>query len=265
MAKKFNPYKEITLATGSGKELSIEKYRELSFTNDGLKSFARTGEGEGKVIIADRQTSPHGVLDKKHFKDDNSGLYMSILLRPTFSVKRSLMLTSMAAVAVVKAIREHAGIDIEEDIGVRWVSDIMYKRKKIAAILAEGAVNNENGFDYIILGISVNLFSAIFPPKLTDIVAEIFSEEHEGLRDKMAKSILRYFFEMYESFVVDTSFIDEYRDLFILDGKRVRVLADNVKATATVTGITDDAHLKVRLKDGREYVLNSTSELLTSY
>ena len=100
MAKRFYPYKKLTIRTQGDREISIEKYRELPFTNDVLKSFARTGAPEGKVIIADRQTSPHGTLDKKHFKDDNSGLYMSILLRPTFGVKRSLMLTSMAAVAV---------------------------------------------------------------------------------------------------------------------------------------------------------------------
>ena len=263
MIKKFSPYRQTAILTNSGKELSVEKYRELPCTNDILKSFARAGAEEGRVIIADRQSSPQGALDKKHFKDDNSGLYMSILLRPSFSVKRSLMLTSMAAVAVVKAIMEHSGID--EDIGVRWVSDIMYKKKKIAAILAEGAINDENGFDYIILGISVNLLPTLFPPKLTDIVAEIFSEERDGLRGKIAKSILRYFFEMYENFGTDTSFIDEYRNLFILDGRKVKVLADNVKTTATVLGITDDAHLEVRLRDGRNYILNSTGELLTNF
>ena len=243
---------------------TIKKFDTVSSTNDIAKTEAADGAAEGTVIVAASQTAGRGRLSRS-FLSPEGGLYMSILLRPSFGVKRSLMLTSMAAVAVVKAIREHAGIDIDENIGVRWVSDIMYKKKKIAAILAEGAVNNDNGFDYIILGVSVNLFSALFPPKLTDIVAEIFSEEHEGLRDKMAKSVLRYFFEMYESFGIDTSFIDEYRSLFILDGKRVRVLADNVKTTATVMGITDDAHLKVRLKDGREYVLNSTGELLTNY
>lgn len=263
MAKRFYPYKKLALNTKNGKEISVEKYRELPFTNDVLKSFARAGAEEGRVIIADRQSSPHGTLDKKNFKDDNSGLYMSILLRPSFGVKRSLMLTSMAAVAVVKAIKDHSGLD--EELGIRWVSDIVYKKTKIAAILAEGAINDENGFDYIILGVSVNLLSSIFPPKLTDIVAEIFSEDGEGLRDKIAKSILRYFFEMYENFGTDTSFIDEYRHMSILDGRRVRVLVDNSKPFATVIGITDDAHLEVRLKDGSEHILNSTGELLTNF
>lgn len=263
MAKRYYPYRKITISTKNGKSLSVEKYRELPFTNDILKSFARSGAYEGRVIIADRQTSPHGALDKKHFSDDNSGLYMSILLRPAFGVKRSLMLTSMAAVAVAKAIKEHS--DIDEEIGIRWVSDIMYKKKKMAAILAEGAINDENGFDYVILGISVNLLPSVFPPKLADIVAEVFSEDHEGLRDKMARSILRSFFDMYENFGSDTSFIDDYREMSLLDGKKVHVLVDNTKTAATVLGITDDAHLEVRLKDGSDYILNSTGELLINH
>ena len=187
---------------------------------------------------------------------------MSILLRPTFGVKRSLMLTSMAAVAVANAIKYHSSID--EDIGIRWVSDIMYKKSKMAAILAEGAINSDGGFDYIILGISVNIMSTVFPQRLTDIVAEIFSDEHEGIRDRLARSILQYFFEMYETFSTNTAFIDEYREMFLLDGKKVHVLANGVKTTATAVGITDDAHLIVKLKDGSDYVLNSTGELLVN-
>jgi BirA family biotin operon repressor/biotin-[acetyl-CoA-carboxylase] ligase len=260
MARRFYPYKKLTISTRNGKVLAIEKYRELPFTNDVLKGLARTGAYEGRVIIADRQTSPRGALDKKHFGDDSSGLHMSILLRPGFGVKRSLMLTSMAAVAVVRAIKEHS--DLDEEIGINWVSDIIYKKKKMAAILAEGAINSENGFDYVILGISVKLLSSVFPPKLTDIVAEIFSENHEGLIDKMARSILKSFFDMYESFGTNMEFLDEYREMSLLTGRRVHVLANNVKTTAVVNGITDDAHLSVILKDGSEYILNSTGELL---
>ena len=258
MANNFEPYKKISIRTEKGKSLSVEKYKSLPFTNDLLKSMAQKGAFEGTVIIADKQTSPRGTLGKQFFSDDVAGLHMSILLRPSFSVNQSLLLTSMAAVAVARAIRNNS----ESEIGIKWVNDIYCKKKKISGVLAEGVVNNENRFDYVIIGISLNLLSSVFPPKLADIIAEVFSDDKEGTADKLAHSILTEFFSMYEKFNMDNSFIEEYRELSVLDGKKVRVLINGEKQTATVLRITENAHLAVRLKDGTEHVLNSTAELL---
>lgn len=258
MAKKFEPYKKISFCTEKGKSLSVEKYKTLPFTNDVLKAMAQKGAFEGTVIIADKQTEPRGTLGKQFFPDDTAGLHMSILLRPSFSVNQSLLLTSMAAVAVARAIKSNS----DAEFGIKWVNDIYCKKKKISGVLAEGVINSDNRFDYVIIGISLNLFSSVFPPKLADIIAEVFSDEREGTADKLASSILTEFFSMYEKFNMDNSFIKEYRELSILDGKKVRVLVKGEKQTATVIGITENAHLSVRLKDGSEYVLNSTAELL---
>jgi BirA family biotin operon repressor/biotin-[acetyl-CoA-carboxylase] ligase len=182
---------------------------------------------------------------------------MSVLLRPSFSVNQSLLLTSMMAVAVARAIRENSDVEV----GIKWVNDVYYKKKKISGILAEGVINEGNGFDYVIIGVSLNLLSSIFPPKLSDIVSEVFSEEREGIKDRLARCILSEFFSMYENFNNDNSFIDEYKSLSILDGKKVYVNINKVRQPATVLGINSDAHLEVRLRDGSTYVLNSTAEL----
>ncbi len=258
MANNFEPYKKASFRTEKGKTISVEKYKSLPFTNDALKVMAQKGAFEGTVIIADRQTEPRGTLGKKFFPEDTAALHMSILLRPSFSVNQSLMLTSMAAVAVARAIKSNS----DAEIGIKWVNDIYFKKKKISGVLAEGVVNNENGFDYVIIGISLSLLPAVFPPKLADIIAEVFSEDKEGTSDKLAHSILSEFFSMYENFNMDNSFIEEYRALSILDGKRVHVLVNGERQAATALEITENAHLSVRLKDGSEYVLNSTAELL---
>lgn len=257
MAKRYYPYKKMTFHTEKGRLISVEKYRELTFTNDALKTMAQNGSYEGTVLIADRQTASRGTLGKQYFPDSVQGLNMSVLLRPSLSVNQGLLLTTMMAVAVVRAIKNNS----DAEIGIKWVNDIYYKKKKISGILAEGVVNDDNGFDYVIIGVSLNLFSSVFPPKLSDIITEVFSEEREGTVDKIAHSILDEFFSIYENVNMDNSFIEEYKSLSILDGKRVRVLINNEKVPATVLGINSQAHLVVKLKDGREHVLNSTSEL----
>lgn len=258
MANNFEPYKKLSFCTKKGRALSVEKYKSLPFTNDVLKAMAQKGAFEGTVIIADKQTNPRGTLGKQFFSEEVAGMHMSILLRPSFSVNQSLLLTSMAAVAVARAIKSNS----EADFGIRWVNDIYFKKKKISGVLAEGVVNSDNRFDYVIIGISLNLLPAVFPPKLSDIIAEVFSEDKEGTADKLAHSILNEFFYMYENFDTDKSFIEEYRELSILDGKKVHVLVNGKKQAAVVLGITENAHLAVRLKDGSEHILISTAELL---
>jgi biotin-(acetyl-CoA carboxylase) ligase len=92
-------------------------------------------------------------------------------------------------------------------------------------------------------------------------VAEFFSEEREGMVDKLAHTVLDEFFLMYESFNMDNSFIEEYKSLSMLDGKKVHVIINKERQSATVIGINSDAHLEVRLKNGELYTLNSTAEL----
>ena len=73
---------------------------EIESTNDYLKKLARTGEKEGKVIIAQRQTKGHGRFDRRFHSPEGSGIYMSILLKPDLSPENAVLITAAAAVAV---------------------------------------------------------------------------------------------------------------------------------------------------------------------
>ena len=56
-------------------------------TNNYLKKLAENGERENTVVIAECQSSGKGRLGRSFFSP-KSGLYMSILLRPTFSAEK---------------------------------------------------------------------------------------------------------------------------------------------------------------------------------
>ena len=53
-------------------------------TNEAVKGLARDGAPEGLLMIASAQTRGYGRLDRAFFSPPDTGLYMSLLLRPAF-------------------------------------------------------------------------------------------------------------------------------------------------------------------------------------
>ncbi|WRK55126.1 hypothetical protein SD457_10095 [Coprobacillaceae bacterium CR2/5/TPMF4] len=61
---------------------------------------------EGYVVIANTQTNGKGRKGREFFSPSNTGIYMSLVLRPSHcSLKQATKLTTMAAVAVCEAYR----------------------------------------------------------------------------------------------------------------------------------------------------------------
>jgi len=72
------------------------------------------------VIIANKQSAGRGRLGRSFFSPEETGIYMSILLRPNIELQKSVRITSMAAVAVARAIERVSGIETK----IKWVNDV---------------------------------------------------------------------------------------------------------------------------------------------
>ena len=120
-------------------ECNILQFDTLPSTNDTAKELGLRGEKENTAVIARAQTAGRGRMGRQFFSPDQSGIYMSILLRPTFSPDKSHLLTPAAAVAVADAIDSVCGTDCK----IKWVNDIYLGNKKVCGILTETSpVNN---------------------------------------------------------------------------------------------------------------------------
>lgn len=232
-------------------------------TNEALKALARDGASEGIMMVARWQTHGYGRLSRAFFSPPDTGLYMSLLLRPTFAPADAPLLTHAAAVAVAEAVKEVAGVDA----AVKWVNDIYVNEKKAAGILVESALANDGTLAYAVLGIGVNLFAPVggFPPNIS--ATAIFPSERQGeylaLRDTLIRAILPRFAAIYDK-MPDRGFLMDYRRLSLLTDREVLVydaLTDREKSgigtPARVIGINDDGALTVRFADGREVALSS--------
>lgn len=152
--------------------LHIEVYDRLPGTNAALRVRAAQQAPEGLVLIAQAQSAGRGRSGRSFFSPPG-GLYMSLLLRPEFSIRQSVYLTAMAAVAAARACETLCGSPIQ----IKWVNDLWKDGKKVCGILTEASMDVESGLlEYAIVGPGFNLVPPPngWPPELEGIAGSLF-------------------------------------------------------------------------------------------
>lgn len=221
-------------------------------TNTQLKASAEQGAADGNVLIALEQTAGRGRLGRSFYSPKDTGLYMSILLRPQFSAEKSLKITACAAVAASEAIDRVAGVHTD----IKWVNDIYLNNRKVCGILTEASINYENGgLNYAILGVGINLTTSDFPSELKNIAASVL-DKAEDIRAFTAAEFMNSFFKYYDN-LDSCDFISEYRSRSMLNNMDISFIRGNDTYSGRVLGIDDDLRLIVRLENGREAAFSS--------
>jgi BirA family biotin operon repressor/biotin-[acetyl-CoA-carboxylase] ligase len=119
-------------------------------TNSYASNVAKTGAGEGTVVIAQMQSAGYGRL-KRQWISPKGGLWLSVILRPAVPPKDATIITLMGACAVVKALRTSTGMDA----GIKWPNDVLISGKKVCGILTEMRTSG-SAIDFVILGVGIN-------------------------------------------------------------------------------------------------------------
>ena len=221
-------------------ECNILQFDTLPSTNDTAKELGLRGEKENTVVIARAQTAGRGRIGRQFFSPDQSGIYMSILLRPTFSPDKSHLLTPAAAVAVAEAIDSVCGTDCK----IKWVNDIYLNNKKVCGILTENTFSGDGFFS--VIGIGINLFAPEggFPEDIKDIAASILKGGSEEIRNRLIVEVIDRFNFYYKN-LLNKDFLRVYREKSNLIGKEVAYIKNGEEITATVLGIDENAALIV--------------------
>lgn len=224
---------------------------KVDSTNKYLKELANNGENEITVVIANEQTAGRGRLGRSFVSNSGKGIYMSILLRPTFGIELSKRITSLTATVVSEAIDEVTKLNTK----IKWVNDIYVNDKKIAGILTEGHTNFESGkVEYIVVGIGINLYKQIFPDNLDNIITTVEDETNKVFSiNKIIESILNKLIYYYEN-IKDNIHINEYRKRSYVINKKVELnIHGNIKY-GKVLDIDDEGELIVLINDKKETI-----------
>jgi len=235
--------------------LRIMVEEEVSSTNTLLRQMAEAGAAERTVLIAKRQTAGRGRRDHTFFSPGETGLYLSLLLRPKLPARDALLLTTCAAASVAEAIEEVAGAETK----IKWVNDVFCRGRKVCGILTEGAVDAETGgLRYAVLGIGVNLYppKGGFPPEIQNLAGWVFPERDGDARSRLAGAILHRFHSYYPR-LEEKPFFPAYEARSLVLGQDIDILENGGRRPAKALALNPDFSLLVRERDGKERVLDS--------
>ncbi|MDO4989412.1 MAG: biotin--[acetyl-CoA-carboxylase] ligase [Eubacteriales bacterium] len=239
------------------RELRIEVFPSVGSTNTVLKTLAEQGEAAGCVVIAGEQTAGRGRMGRSFYSPAGSGLYMSVLYRPSSPAADAVRITACAAVAVAGTIEELSGRQAQ----IKWVNDVLVDGKKVCGILTEASLDCESGmFRHLIVGIGVNTAvpDGDFPEALRGVAGSAFGPAPvPQLRCRLAAGILDRLTDFMEDPGSERCF-EAYRARSVVLGKRVTLLSPGREpAEAEVLGLERDYSLRVRLGDGSETRVSS--------
>ncbi|MFY1675237.1 biotin--[acetyl-CoA-carboxylase] ligase [Plantactinospora sp. WMMB334] len=155
-------------------------HAETASTNADAAEAARTGEPEGLIVAAERQTAGRGRRGRSWESPARAGLAVSVLLRPgqarpdrdwpAVPPPRYGWLPLLAGVALVEAVELLA----ELDSALKWPNDLLVApaadraaasgpdrpaggEAKCAGILAEGVNGADGAAPAVVLGVGVNV------------------------------------------------------------------------------------------------------------
>lgn len=237
------------------RSMDIQVLAAVPSTNALVRERANQGCPEGLTVIANTQTAGRGRMGRSFFSPPETGLYLSLLLRPArYDPRQASRLTAVAAVAMCEAIEAVSG----QEAGIKWVNDIYVRGKKVCGILTEGSFSLESGsLQDMVLGVGVNVYPPKegFPPELEQIAGAVFSAPRNDGKSRLAGEFLNRFLDRYFS-PEDTGYIESYRARSLVVGKSVTVLSGTSQRTAWACGIDNECRLLVRYEDGQTQSLS---------
>ncbi len=133
-------------------------YNQTGSTQNIARALAEAGAPEWTLVIADYQTDGRGQHGKSWIAPPGTSLMFSLLLRPGSPEAMSLLpiRTGIILSRVLDSLFKNAGNDAHTLL--KWPNDILVGNSKLAGILAEGSIRNEQF--YAILGIGINVYRA---------------------------------------------------------------------------------------------------------
>ena len=233
---------------------TLEVHDTVYSTNPLLKERADSLP-EWYTIISGCQTAGRGRIGRSFYSPSDTGIYLSVLLRPSLPAQEATRITTAAAVAACRAIESCTKANPK----IKWVNDVFIEGKKVCGILTEGSLNMETGgLDWAVMGIGLNVYEPEggFPEEIRQIAGSIAEKRRKNLRNMLAASFLREFHTICSD-LSKADFAEEYRKRSFLIGEEILVLRGEDAVPAKAMDIDEECRLLVQYEDGRKEALSS--------
>ena len=252
--------KEITsLLKKEFNNIPLYTFKTLASTNEKAKELASNKAPHGTVIISEEQTAGKGRMGRSFYSPANSGIYMSIILKPNLKIYDSVLITTAASVAVCTAIENTTSITPK----IKWINDIMVNNKKVCGILTEAVTDfKTDNIQYVVIGIGINFTTPLehFPKEIKNIAVSLFNNGNNNIsRNTLCAEIINEILYMIKD-IKNYNFIDEYKEKSIVLNKEINFIKGNIYTKGKVIDINNDGSLVVK-KDTNEIVILNSGEI----
>ncbi len=208
--------------------MNIKYYEITDSTNVRAKEYIKTHEFERMLFVANEQTDGRGRLGKSFFSPKDTGIYMSFVFKSNLPLCDTVHITTASAVAVAKAIELHTTHRTQ----IKWVNDIYINDKKVCGILCESFCG------YIIIGVGINVTTAVFPDEIKDIATALDTD----CKDALIKSVYNGLCKIAGD-VSGYDYVDFYRERLLWKNKEIVYIHNGQSYTATLLDVDDNGAL----------------------
>lgn len=246
------------LVHGTIFESHLHHFYKIGSTNSAAMTAAAEGEPEGSVFLAEEQTAGRGRGANSWQSPRSTGIYCSVILRPTLPPSDVLAFSLSAGLAVQAAIHE---VDSRVQVDLKWPNDVLINGKKVCGVLTE--MNAEaTRVRYIVVGIGINVNQASFPKDLPATSLRLVTGT-EWSRVVVAGALLKSLDREYHQLtdapdakeLILRRFAENSSWVF---GKRVRIEENGSAFEGTTEGLDPRGFLQVRTSHGVQTVLSGT-------
>lgn len=219
-------------------------YPRLISTMDEAKKIARAGTPDGSVVIADKQTSGRGRLNRVWLSPQGS-LAMSIILQP--SLNSLPQLTMAASLAVVQAIKETTDLEAY----IKWPNDVLIRDRKVCGILIESELK-EDAVNFTIVGIGINInLNPLSHPEISTIATSLSYERGEDVPQSEFTIALLYRLEqLYLKTQAGISIYETWQKRMGTLGEWIQVRVGDSIEQGKAESVTETGNLILRRTNG---------------
>ena len=236
----------------------ITVLEEVGSTSDWLKQNA-ADLPVGSVVFAESQTAGRGRRDNRWLAPRGKDLMFSLLLKPAIALEKWPRITTLAALAICKAIADELPLQPR----IKWPNDVYLSDRKVSGLLAE-TVSLRDGMR-IVLGIGLNVNTLEFPPELnaTSLLRDLSSPlvreiDRNALAYRLLNALQNEFARIDDDF---PAVIAEVRERSWLTGRQIRCRSEGRAVHGRALDLNEEGHLMLSLPDGSSLTLTSAEEI----
>lgn len=128
----------------------IYYFDSIDSTQKFATSISKNQNECGTVVISEIQKAGKG-RQGRIWISPKGGIWLSIVLRPSFDVGKVTLMPFAAAVALSNAIQKTLGITTK----LKWPNDLTFKGKKVAGMIIDASIESTR-IESLVLGVGIN-------------------------------------------------------------------------------------------------------------